>query len=438
MASAKRFKEERMIRVKSIFCILILSCIAFTVKAQSSVQLKKQREALTREIELLNKTLQSTSKDKSLSLKQVNALNAQINLRVKKINTISSEVNLIDKQIQNNTNNIRSLQAELTKLKRGYGAMVQFAFRNQSAYNKLMFIFASNDFNQAYKRLKYLQQFSDSRKKQAQEIENTQKTLEQKIAELAGNKQEKVALLSDQEKEKKALDGQKNVKSKALNDLTQKEKQYQQELTKKQQEDARLARAIQAAIRKEIEEARRLAEEEARRKAAEEAKKDPTAKAPEKTAVARKTDKEALLSTPEAAKLAADFTGNRGKLPWPVASGSITQGYGQYTYGKGVKVNSNGLTIRTAAGTQVRAVFDGIVTNVIQMQNQYTVLIKHGNYFTVYQNLKNVTVSRNQRVTVKQAIGTVAVDATEGTSDLHFEIWQGASPINPSSWLAGN
>ena len=425
-----------MIRIKTIFCIVVLSCLALSGWAQSSAQLKKQREALTREIELLNNTLRSTSKDKSLSLKKVNALNAQINLRVKKINTINTEMALIEKQINKNTNTIRSLQAELAKLKKGYASMVQFAFRNQSAYNKLMFLFASNDFNQAYKRLKYLQQFSDSRKKQAQEIEDTQKSIEQKIAELAANRKEKVVLLTDQEKEKKTLDGQKSVKSRALNDLTKKEKQYKQELNKKQQEDARLARAIQTAIRREIEEARRKAEEEARRLAAEEAKKNPNAKAPEKTA--RTTDKEALLSTPEAAKLAADFTGNRGRLPWPVASGSITQGYGQYTYGKGVKVSSNGLTIRTAAGAAVRAVFDGVVSTVFQMQNQYAVIVRHGNYFTVYQNLKSVSVSKNQKVTVKQTIGTVAVDPTEGTSDLHFEIWQGTSPINPSSWLACN
>ncbi|MFC0317248.1 MULTISPECIES: murein hydrolase activator EnvC family protein [Olivibacter] len=425
-----------MIRIKSICCLLLFMGIGLSSWAQSSAQLKKQREALTREIELLNQTLRSTSKDKSLSLKQVNALNAQINLRVKKIKTINSEVNLIESQIAKNTNTIRSLQNELAKLKKGYASMVQFAFRNSSAYNKLMFIFASNDFNQAYKRLKYLQQFSDSRKKQAKEIEETQKSIEQKIAELASNKKEKVVLLSDQEKEKQALDGQKSVKSKVLNDLTKKEKEYKQELNKKQQEDARLARAIQAAIRREIEEARRKAEEEERRRAAELAKKNPNAKAPEPTA--RKTDKEALLSTPEAAKLAADFTGNRGRLPWPVASGSVTQGYGQYTYGKGVKVNSNGLTIRTAAGAAVRAVFDGVVTSIVQLQNQYTVIIRHGNYFTVYQNMKTVSVSRNQKVSVKQTIGTVAVDATEGTSDLHFELWQGTSPINPSSWLAGN
>ncbi|GAA4803665.1 peptidoglycan DD-metalloendopeptidase family protein [Olivibacter ginsenosidimutans] len=426
-----------MIRIKSIICIVFFVLLALSGHAQSSAQLKKQREALTREIELLNKTLQSTSKDKSLSLKQVSALNAQINLRVKKINTINSEMQLIENQISKNATTIRSLQAELAQLKKGYASMVQFAFRNHSAYNKLMFIFASNDFNQAYKRLKYLQQFSDSRKKQAKEIEETQKSIEQKIAELATNKKEKAALLTDQEKEKKTLDNQKSVKSKALNDLTQKEKQYKQELSKKQQEDARLARAIQTAIRREIEEARRRAEEEERRRAAEAAKKNPTEKAPETAAPARKTDKEALLSTPEAAKLAADFTGNRGRLPWPVASGSVTQGYGQYTYGKGVKVNSNGLTIRTSAGAAVRAVFDGIVSNVIQMQNQYAIIIKHGNYFTVYQNLKSVSVSRNQKVTVKQTIGVVAVDATEGTSDLHFELWQGTSPINPTSWLAG-
>lgn len=429
-----------MASTKSFIFVFLFICLSLTVKAQSSSQLKKQREALSREIELLNKSLKNTSKDRSLSLKQVNALNAQINLRAKKISTINNEISLIEREINKNTSIVRSLQSQLTKLKKDYATMVKFAFRNHSGYNKLMFIFASDDFNQAYKRLKYLQQFSESRKKQANEIEYTQKEINKKLAELDANKTEKSSLLSDQQSEKKTLDDQKLVKSKALNDLTRKEANYKQELTKKQQEDARLARAIQAAIRREIEAARKAAEAEAAKKAAEEAKKSEAAGTPVKppAPTERKSDREALLSTPEAAKLAAEFNGNRGKLPWPVASGTVTQGFGQYTYGAGVKVNSNGVNIRTSPGATARAVFDGIVSSIIQIQNQYTVLVKHGNYFTVYQNLKSVTVSKNQKVSTKQTLGTVAVDPSEGTSDLHFEIWQSSTPINPTPWLAGN
>lgn len=428
-------------RVHLLICFFL--ALGQTVWAQSSAQLKKQREALTREINLLNKSLQSTSNDRALSLKQVNALNAQLNLRAKKISTITNEVAIIEREIRENTKNIRELESQLSELRKDYAKMVQFAYRNKGGYGKLMFIFASDDFNQAYKRLKYLQQFSESRKKQAQEIEATQKKINATIAELNAQRKEQSALLADQEKEKKVLDEQKGVKSKALANLTSQEKEYKQELAQKQQEDARLARAIQSAIRREIEEARKAAEAEAARKAAEEAKKNEGTKSPEKSGTAaatpkRTTDREALLSTPEAAKLAAEFNGNRGRLPWPVSNGTVTQGFGQYTYGAGVKVNSNGLNIRTSPGSPVRAVFNGTVSSVIQIQNQYTVIVKHGNYFTVYQNLKSVSVSKGTQVSTKQALGTVAVDASEGTSDLHFEIWQSSTPINPAPWLAGN
>ncbi|WP_051292713.1 murein hydrolase activator EnvC family protein [Olivibacter sitiensis] len=405
------------------------------VSAQSSAELQKRREALTREIELLNKSLKTTSSDKSLSLKQVNALNAQIRLRQQKINTINSQINLINNQINKNSKTIKELQDQLVQLKKDYASMVQFAYRNSNAYNKLMFVFASQDFNQAYKRLKYLQQFSESRKKQAEEIEKTQKDLQQKLAELHNNKKEQAALLTDQEKEKLDLDKQKGVKSKALNDLSQKEKQYKQELSKKQQEDARLARAIQAAIKREIDAERKR--EEARRLAA--AKSSGEKPSASEAASARKmSDSEALLANPESAKLAADFVSNKGKLPWPVAQSSILQGFGQYTYGANVKVNSDGIKLRTPAGASVRAVFDGVVFTVVQIQNRYAVAIKHGNYISVYNNLKSVSVTKNQKVATKEAIGTVAIDAVEGTSDLEFQILQNATPINPSPWLARN
>ncbi|HEY0895693.1 MAG TPA: peptidase M23, partial [Sphingobacteriaceae bacterium] len=154
-----------------VILFLLLTSQAF---AQSSAELKRRKEALSREIESLNKSLRNTSSTKRLSLKQIKFLNAQIRLREEKINTINSEVRLLDNQISDKTNTVRSLAAQLQKLKKEYAGMILFAFRNQSAYSKLMFIFASKDFNQAYKRLKYLQQFSEYRKKQARYIEETQ------------------------------------------------------------------------------------------------------------------------------------------------------------------------------------------------------------------------------------------------------------------------
>ncbi|HUH32638.1 MAG TPA: hypothetical protein VLZ28_01720, partial [Daejeonella sp.] len=331
--------------VKFLLFFLIIGCTQ-DVLAQSSAELKRRKETLTREIESLNQSLRKTSSSKSLSLKQIKALNTQIRLREEKINTINSEVRLLNNEISDNSNTVRSLQSQLDKLKKEYAAMVLFAFRNQSAYSKLMFIFASSDFNQAYKRLKYLQQFSTYRKKQAKYIQGTQKDLNVKITELDHNKREKTSLLGDQEKEKVTLGKEKNSQSRVLSGLSRQEKKLKQELTAKQKESARLNRAIQNAINREIEEARRRAEEEARAAAAK-------AKAENKEAPAAKPISKGssiLAATPEAAKLSSDFLGNRGRLPWPVASGIITEGFGIHKYGTNVTTENNGVDIKTAEG----------------------------------------------------------------------------------------
>jgi murein hydrolase activator len=400
--------------------------------AQSSAELKRRKESLTREIESLNRSLRQTSSSKSLSLKQIKALNTQIRLREEKINTINSEVRLLDNQISDNSNTVRSLQSQLNKLKKEYAAMVLFAFRNQSAYSKLMFVFAAQDFNQAYKRLKYLQQFSTYRKKQAKYIEGTQKDLNTKINELDHNKREKTSLLGEQQKEKVTLGQEKTNKSKVLSGLSRQEKQLKKELTQKQRESARLNRAIQNAINKEIEDARRRAEEEARAAAAK--AKAENKEAPDAKPISRGSS--ILAATPEAAKLSSDFLGNRGRLPWPVASGIITEGYGIHKYGTNVTTENNGVDIKTAAGASVRAVFSGDVAAVQNFAGSYAVLIRHGEYFTVYSNLRSVSVSRGDKVSLKQTIGTVITDPNDGTTEVHFEVRKGAEPMNPSTWLA--
>lgn len=417
--------------VKFIVFLIILS-VSGQVFGQSSSELKRRKEALTREIETLNRSLRQTSSSKRLSLKQIKTLTAQIRLREEKINTINSEVRLLNNQISDNTNNVRSLQSQLSQLKKEYAAMVLFAFRNQSSYSKIMFIFASADFNQAYKRLKYLQQFGTYRKKQAQYIEGTKKDLNHKIVQLDQNRREKTSLLGDQEKEKQTLGSEKNKKSKVLSGLSQQEKELRKELTQKQKESARLNRAIQNAINKEIEEAYRRAEAAARAavaKAKAENKEVPVAKTISKGS-------SVLASTPEAAKLSSDFLGNRGRLPWPVASGIITEGFGIHRYGANVTTENNGVDIKTSEGASVRAVFSGEVTAVQNLSGSYAVIIRHGEYFTVYFNLKSVSVSRGQKVSLKQSIGIVLTDPTDGTTEVHFEVRKGATPMNPSSWLA--
>lgn len=420
--------------MKLLNCIffLIIFCLAGNAFGQSSSELKRRKESLTREIESLNRSLNQTSNNKNLSLKQIRALNAQIRLREEKISTINSEVRLLNNQISDNTNSVRSLQSQLDKLKKEYAAMVLFAFRNQSAYSKLMFIFAAQNFNQAYKRLKYLQQFSEYRKKQAKYIEGTQKDLNIKIAELDHNKQEKSHLLSDQQNERQTLGKQKSSKSKVLTGLSKQEKQLKQELLQKQRESARLNRAIQNAINKEIEEARRRAEEEARAAAAK--AKAENRDVPDAKPISKGSS--ILAATPESAKLSSDFLGSRGSLPWPVTNGLIIEDFGNHTYGRNVTTENNGVDIKTAPGSQVRAAFAGEVAAVQNFAGSYAVLIRHGEYFTVYSNLRTVNVSRGQKVTLKQNIGSVITDPVDGTTEVHFEVRKGAIPMNPAGWLA--
>jgi len=415
-----------------LFLVLAFVGVSSSIFAQSSAELKRRKDALTREIEMLRRSQNEVASNKRLSLKQINALNAQIRLREEKIRTINSEVRLLDNEISENTNTVRSLQAQLNKLKKEYAAMVLFAFRNQSAYSKLMFIFASKDFNQGYKRLKYLQQFGDYRKKQAKYITQTSQELGIKIVQLDRNKRSKNELLHDQEDEKVTLGKEKVNKSQQLSKLAKQEKQLKQELSRKQREAASLNRAINNAIQREIAEARRR-EEEAARAAAAKARAENREVAPAKP-VSRGSS--VLASTPEAVKLSSDFLGSRGQLPWPVANGSITEHFGRHTVGAGVTVDNVGITIRTNQGASIRAIFEGKVAQVGSIGSDMYVLVSHGEYYSVYFKLKSVSVSRGQKVSLKQVIGIVSTDSEDGTTEMQFQVRKGSTPLDPESWLA--
>src|ERR1700744_605211 len=212
------------------FFILVLA--AFSVHAQSSAELKKQREALTQQLDQLNHEYQETANNKKSTLQQLKLLKQQISIREQKIDNINSEVRNLDNQISESNNTVHNLQNQLDQLKKEYAAMVLFTYRNQSAYNKLMFIFAANDFNQAYKRLKYLQQIGSYRERQAEYIQETQTELHVKINDLDKSKKEKKNLLADQEKEKATLGKEKNSQAEVVANLSQHEKQI-----KSQEED---------------------------------------------------------------------------------------------------------------------------------------------------------------------------------------------------------
>lgn len=415
----------------------ILLCIVFTLGltsfsfGQSSAELKKLLEKIDGEIASLQKDLRAKTKEKLLSQQEVNALSKQLNLREQKISTINAELRQINNRISSNTKAINELEKSLEKLRSDYEKMILFAFRNKNAYNKMMFIFAAKDFNQAFKRVKYLQQFSDARKVKVTEMETTKAEIELKNAQLEVDRQAQNALLKEQQKERDIIAQDRAAHSKQLRQVAQQEKSFQGQLTKKQQERNKINAQIKAAIARELAEARRL-EEEKRRKAAEaEAKRTGQTVAEVEKTIPKKTDTEVLNATPQAAKLSADFQANKGRLPWPVAQGNIVRGYGSVMI-EGIRDFMPDIAIRTTDSAPVRAIFDGEVVQVYPG----IVVIKHGSYFSFYSNLATTSVRRGQKISRGQQVGTAAEDPDLGFPVVNFGLSQGQNDFDPTPWIA--
>jgi len=439
--------------VKTVLCALLLSAFLKGFGQNSSSVLKQKKDAITKEIDALKKARDQTDKSKKISLEQINLLNAQIHLREEKIQIINSEISLLNNQITKNTKEVKSLQYRLSQLKHEYAKMILFAQHNQNPQTRLMFIFASDDLHQAYKRLKYIQQVSQSRKKKALEIQNTEQDISKEIVVLDKNKKEKSHLLLGQIDEKQILGKDKKTQSHVFHQLTKEEQQLKEQLAKKQKEAKELNIAIQTAIRREIQieqrkaaaEAARLAEAKAKREREKEKEKNrdidrdknkiKAQTAPVLAVKSKESKSTSILSAnSETAKLSYSFTENKNKLPNPV-QGYITEKFGTHTY-KNITINNPGITIKTTDGAPVYSIFDGQVSNVLFLVNSYTVIIRHGEYFSIYSKLRNTTVAAGQKISTKQHIGNVFSNRVEGVTEMNFQIWKGATPINPSSWIA--
>ncbi|MEJ7560376.1 MAG: peptidoglycan DD-metalloendopeptidase family protein [Pedobacter sp.] len=417
-------------KLSKLLLLLFIIFFATGAMAQSSAELKRKKEALQREIDLLQKNANIAASSKKLTLGQINSLNAKIRLMQSKIGVINSEMKNLDNQIHENTNTVHTLKEQLEQLRKEYASMIRFAQRNRNAYDKMMFIFAASDFNQAYKRITYLQQFSNYRRKQSDYITGKEKDLSYKIVILDKNLRQKSSLLQEQENERTKLGRSKTEQAKVLNRFSREERQYKKDIAARRKVQVQLDRSIRSAIAREIEIERKKAEAEERLAAAN-ANATPGSK-PVAAAKSR-TNAGYLNATPEAAKLSNAFESNRGSLPWPVAAGSITERFGNHMEGQASYTN-DGVNIETAEGATVRAVFNGKVTTIRNQFGKYFVLIKHGEYFTVYQNLKSVSVSQGDEVTTKQNIGTVADN--EGTPQLQFQVRRGMNAQNPEGWIA--
>jgi len=388
----------------------------FAQNQQNKDKLLDKKKAIEEEIAYYKKLLDETKKNKDLSLNQIVLLKNQITKREELIGGINDEIAGLDNKIFANNENIKRSNEQLNSMKNEYAELIYNSYKNRNSYDRIMLIFAAKDMNQAYSRIKYFQQYNEYLRRQVGLIQNTKKTITEKNRELEQQKLSKKELLLSSEKEKQKLAEEKATKDKNLKTLKQKEKELKSKLKKKEDEARILKKKIEAAIAAEI---------------------NKSAVKSNKTVTSTTTVKNVL--TPEEKVVSDNFMSNKGKLPWPVERGAITGSFGEHPHPvlDGIKVKNNGIDISTTIGASARAVLNGTVSSIVTITNNNTaVIIRHGEFFTVYSNLESVSVSKNQSVSIKQNIGVVYTNTDEGKTELHFEVWQGKVICNPAEWLA--
>ena len=412
---------------------LALACPSFgqKTKGKSKQQLQSEITSLQKEISTANQLLKKTTKDKEMTLNEVSILNKKIKQREKLIKAYNEQIAVLDEEINAGQSNIKTLNSNLNKLQKEYAKMIVFANKNRNNYNLLGFVFASKYFNQAFRILRYIRDFTDARKIKMNQIANTEREISNAVEASQQAREEQAAMLKDEKAQQEELKKEKEELNSQVANLKKKEGSIQQDIKNKQQQAQKLQKAIDDIIAEEI----RKANEEAERKRREEAAKN---KSQGKTTAPAPKEKGMAL-TPAEKTLSTNFVNNKGKLPWPVERGVISSSYGKHTsvVSDKVTVTNNGIDIATTEGTKARAVFEGEVASVTKLTGANTVVIlRHGEYFTVYSNLENVTVKRGDKVNTKQNLGSVHTNKTENKTELHFELLKEQNRQDPAIWLS--
>jgi murein hydrolase activator len=406
---------------------ICLSSLAWSQQTQEELEQKKAKiQEEIREKEML---LQNVKKKEKSVVKLLEIQKEKIGLKEKLINTTEKQTKLLSNDMYINQVQINHLKKELVDLKEDYAEMIVKSYKSRSTQSRAMFLLSSQNFLQAYKRLQYMKQYSSYRKMQGEEIKGKTEKLADYNAKLSGQKTEKQKLLAEQEKQKQDLEKEKQDQEKIANSLKKDKKQITAEINKKQQESKRIDAQIQKLIREAIAEANKKA-------AAARAKANPkTTTAAETKAIESSTK---IVLTPSEKIISDNFKANKGSLPWPVERGVISLGYGNQAHPvyKSLVIHNSGVEITTEAGSNARAVFGGEVTKVVVTSPlNKMVFIRHGDHFTIYQNLSTVNVSAGDKVSIKQNIGKIRTNG-EGKTILKFIITQNATDVNPSQWLS--
>ena len=408
--------------MRKVLILLFTFLLMAVASAQTIKELEEQRKNALKRLETTSKVLSETKKTQQTSLNKLNIINKSISQRTSLINTINKEINALTREIATLHAETKKLERELEAYKDDYARMVREAYINRGVYSKMLFLLSAESFDQSFRRLRYMQEFTAYRKQQIEKIDKTRQEIAKKTAQLTQHQQTQEVVKKQKNAEQQKLMDDKKKENTAYANLKQKEKNLQADLKKQQQIANDLNRKIEALIAEEV------------RKAEEQRKKTGTAAPDAKpgTGVYALTKEEQLIS--------GNFAANAGRLLWPVERGFISGKFGVQPHPtlKYVTTNNKGVYIQTPTKTIARAVFEGVVTQRFSVPGSNNgVIIQHGQYRTVYANLTTIYVRVGEKVSAKQRIGQIYTDAeNDNKTELFFQIWKERTILNPESWIA--
>ena len=397
-----------------LFVLFGLTILAQTANAQDQRQqnLENQRKLLQEEIKQINKLLFSNEKQKKSVLTEFEDLSLKIDVRGRLIRVTNEQANRLTQKISVNQRIIGQQRKDLENLKKDYSEMIRKSYQSDSGQSRMMFLFSSESFLQAYKRSQYLNQYTSFRKKQGELIVEKTKTLQQLNTDLVAQKLKKEELVKENKTAQKQYKNEQSSQQQLIKALKKKERSFVSQIKKKQKKAAAINKEIQRLIREAI--------------------------AASNKAAGKNLNAKVFTLTPEDQLISDNIIANKGKLPWPVEQGVVVQKFGKQPHPvvKTTMIQSNGVTIATPQSSEARAVFEGKVMSIIGFKGSNpTVLIQHGNYITTYSNLSEVYVIKGQKVKAKEKIGKVFTNPETGKTELKFSVFKNSSPTNPKSWI---
>ena len=395
-----------------LFIFLAIGSSNANAQSQRQQELEEKRRELQQEIREITKLLFAGKKEKKSVVSAVEDLNYKISVRKNLIRITNQQANLLTREINANQYEISTRRVKLKALKEAYADMIVKSYKNRARDNKLMFLLSSSSFQQAYRRLQYIKQYADYQRQQAEIIKVETKQLQLLNQDLLVQKKDKQKLVGENKAAKLILDKELKDQQAFIESIQKNLAKFSAQIKDKQKASEKLDKEIRKLIREAIAASNKKA--------------------------GKSVKSRTFSMTPEQKVLAANFTANKGKLPWPVASGVVKMRFGTNPspIDPSIKIKSNGVRIATNKGEPVRAVFDGVVQGIMTPKNgNNTIMIRHGNYITVYKNLSKFYVSKGDKVTTKQVLGEVITNKASGESILSFGIYKDSAIQNPSIWV---